>query len=139
MVKGAIERLKKYEGKFDADVVSKRYTTVKDLAVEKATTAQSDLVTAAQAARSAMEDEGVAAILSGFFQSFANMCIGIKRKYGIGIVAAHEVQSGAKYWLDALSTISLSPTVTDQYVKGKAVAVMNKILSNLEIPVELTL
>jgi hypothetical protein len=135
MPKSATERLAKYQSKFDADVVSRRYTALKDLAVDKQTGATNALVAAAQAARSAMEDENIAAILSGFFQSFANMCAGLKRKYGVGATTQSEVVKAAKYWLDSAICLSTCPSVTDTYIKGKVADVMNKILANLEIPV----
>jgi hypothetical protein len=138
MPKSATERLTKYQSKFDADVVSRRFTALKDLAVDKQTQATNILVAAAQAARSAMEDENIAAILSGFFQSFANMCAGLKRKYGVGLTTQSEIVKSAKYWLDSAVTLSACPSVTDSHIKAKVVAVMNKILANLEIPVTIS-
>jgi hypothetical protein len=138
MVKSATERLQKYQSKFDADVVSRRFTALKDQAVDKQTRAADALATGAAAARAAMEDEGIPAILSGFFQSFTNMCTGLKLKYGIGAVCANEVKAAAPYWINSASLLSTSPSVTDTYIKGKVVAVLNKILANLEIPATLS-
>jgi hypothetical protein len=126
MVKSPSERSKKYEAKFDAEVVSKRFTNVKDIAVNKAQVAQNALATAGSIARSAMEDNGIPAILSGFFQSFANMCAGLKLKYGTGNVCQTEVGNSVTYWLNSFDYIwSNSPKVK---------TTLQSILTGLEIP-----
>jgi hypothetical protein len=116
MPKTAEQRAKKFEVKFDADVVRSRFAVTKDLAVTQQQARQAELTDLRNTVRQILDVNGVPSLQTVLYLSFANRIYGLKRTYSGGTLDI-EVKGARDLWV----------------LRGANVNILNSIISALGI------
>jgi hypothetical protein len=116
MAKTAEQRAKKFEVKFEPDVVRSRFAATKDLAVTQQQARQAELTELRNTVRQILDANGVPSLQTVLYLSFANRIYGLKRTYG-GKTLEIEVAGARSLWVS----------------RGANVAILNSIISALGI------
>jgi hypothetical protein len=113
MPKSGEERAAKYGAKFDAEVVRSRFAATSTIAKTAQETKQRELATLASNVRSILDAEGVPAIFTAAFLSFANRLYGIINKF-TGDVAVFQANLEYNKWASMTSPIDTDHSILKQ-------------------------
>jgi hypothetical protein len=113
MPKSGEDRAAKYGAKFDAEVVRSRFAATSTIAKTAQETKQRELATLASNVRSILDAEGVPAIFTAAFLSFANRLYGIINKF-TGNVAVLQANLEYAKWASMTSPIDADHSILKQ-------------------------
>jgi hypothetical protein len=95
----ASERIEKFKAKFSPTVVSERFTKTADLTSRKVEVRQTELATIRDDVRQILNQDGIAPLMSGPYQAFANKLYGLLRSGGSIEVLQPQAQAYGNAWV----------------------------------------
>jgi hypothetical protein len=110
MPKSGEDRAAKYGVKFDAEVVRSRYAATSSIAKTAQETKQRELANLAANVRTILDAEGIPAVFTAAFMSFANKLYGIVQKFS-GDVAVFQANLEYNKWATMTSPIDTHQSV----------------------------
>jgi hypothetical protein len=113
MPKSGEDRAAKYGAKFDAEVVRSRFAATSTIAKTAQETKQRELATLAANVRSILDSEGIPAVFTAAFISFANRLYGVLQKFS-GDVAVFQANLEYNKWATMTSPVDPDHSVLKQ-------------------------
>jgi hypothetical protein len=113
MPKSGEDRAAKYGAKFDAEVVRSRFAATSTIAKTAQETKQRELATLATNVRSILDAEGIPAVFTAAFLSFANRLYGVLQKFS-GEVAVFQANLEYNKWATMTSPVDPQHSVLKQ-------------------------
>jgi DUF2075 family protein len=113
MPKSGEDRAAKYAAKFDAEVIRSRYAATSTIAKTAQETKQRELATIATDVRNILNTEGIPAIYTAAFLSFANKLYGIVNKFERD-AAVYQANLEYTKWAHMVSPIDADASVLKQ-------------------------
>jgi hypothetical protein len=113
MPKSGEDRAAKYGVKFDAEVVRSRFAATSAIAKTAQETKQRELATIATNVRTILDAEGIPAVFTAAFLSFANKLYGVLQKFS-GDVAVFQANLEYNKWATMTSPVDPHQSVLKQ-------------------------
>jgi hypothetical protein len=113
MPKSGEDRAAKYGAKFDAEVVRSRFAATSTIAKTAQETKQRELATLAANVRTILDAEGIPAVFTAAFLSFANRLYGVLQKFS-GDVAVFQANLEYNKWATMTSPVDPDHSVLKQ-------------------------
>jgi hypothetical protein len=113
MPKSGEDRAAKYGAKFDAEVVRSRFAATSTIAKTAQETKQRELATLAANVRTILDAEGIPAVFTAAFLSFANRLYGVLQKFS-GDVAVFQANLEYNKWASMTSPVDPDQSVLKQ-------------------------
>jgi hypothetical protein len=113
MPKSGEDRAAKYGVKFDAEVVRSRFAATSTIAKTAQETKQRELATLAANVRTILDAEGIPAVFTAAFISFANRLYGVLQKFS-GDVAVFQANLEYNKWATMTSPVDPDHSVLKQ-------------------------
>jgi hypothetical protein len=113
MPKSGEDRAAKYGAKFDAEVVRSRFAATSTIAKTAQETKQRELAALAANVRTILDAEGIPAVFTAAFISFANRLYGVLQKFS-GDVAVFQANLEYNKWATMTSPVDPDHSVLKQ-------------------------